>query len=116
MKPMEARRAALYTHAAAKAAEVARGLGLNDSLAEHVGAAVADGLAEDFGGEVLSFPKDASYKLSIREREILERHRKGATFHELKTDYGMTERGMRKLIARALVRDHHLNQQDLFSA
>lgn len=114
MKPMEARRASLYAHVAAKAAETARTLGVDEAGAEHLGAAVADALAEDFGGEVLSFPKDAAFKLSIREREILEKHRAGATFQELRIEYRMTERGIRKLLARAVVRDRHLNQQELF--
>lgn len=114
MKPMEARRAALYAHAAAKAAEVARGLGLDESSCEHIGAAVADGLAEDFGGEVLSFPKDSAYKLSIRERTILEAHRCGTPLRKLMKDYDMTERGLRKLLKRAITRDRDLLQQPLF--
>lgn len=114
MKPMEARRSALYAHMAAVAAAAARELGLDPSTAEHIGAAVTDAIAEDVGGEVLSFPKDAAYRLSIREREILEAHRNGATLSKLSHDYKMTERGLRKLIARAIVRDRHLNQLALF--
>lgn len=114
MKPMEARRAALYTHLTGIVQATAADLGLDPATAEHVAAAVMDAIAEDVGGEVLSFPKDAAYKLSFREREILERHRRGATLRELSHDYNMTTRGLRKLIARAIVRDRNLNQLTLF--
>lgn len=114
MKSMEARRAALYAHVAARAADEALSLGLDADKAEHIGAAIADALAEDFGGEVLSFPKDAAYKLSQRERAILEAHRHGATYTELMREYDMTERGIRKLLKRALQRDRNLNQRSLF--
>lgn len=64
--------------------------------------AVADHLADHWGGQNLSFPKDYRRKLSERELEAYERFN-GENFDTLARDFGMTERGMRKLIAR--VRD-----------
>lgn len=114
MKPMEARRAALYAHVAAKAAEVACDLGLDESQAEHLGAAVADGLAEDFSGELITFPKDSHYKLSLREQAILEAQRRGTPLYKLASDYDMTESGLRRLLKRAIARDRAHRQQPLF--
>jgi Mor family transcriptional regulator len=111
MKPMQARRAALYAHAADKARETAMSLGIAENLAEHIGAAIADGLAEDFGGEVLSFPKDSAYMLSQREREILDAREKGTSLIELMRTYKMTERGLRKLITRATTRRAESTEQ-----
>lgn len=114
MKPMVARRNALYEVIAERAIETAIELGVPRELAEHIGAAVVDGLVEDVGGEVLSFPKDAAYKLSQRELAILDRHRNGATYAQLAHDYNMSERGVRKLIKRARLRNPALNQPELF--
>jgi hypothetical protein len=59
---------------------------------------------------VLSFPKDASYKLSQREHAILAEHRAGTP---IAAKNGMGERGLRKLLKRALQRDADLNQGKL---
>lgn len=116
MKPMEARRNELLADAAAHAAEAVRMFGVPESLADHVGAAVADVLAENWGGQNISFPKDAAFKLSEREREILTAHRNHVPVSKLARDYNMTERGIRKLLHRAELRGGSLNQIDLFEA
>ncbi len=114
MRAMEARRNELLADAAAQAADVALEFGLSSDQAEHVGAAVADRLALNWGGQNLCFPKDAAFKLSQREREILAAHRNGAPVVQLAKSYQMTEQGLRKLLRRAELRDIHLNQIDLF--
>ncbi|MGH8037044.1 MAG: Mor transcription activator family protein [Stenotrophomonas sp.] len=111
---MEARRSELLADAAAQAADTAREMGLSQDRADQIGAAVADRLAENWSGQVLSFPKDHAFKLSLREREILAAHRDGASYSELARKYDMTERGIRKLIRRAELRDRNLNQLGLF--
>ncbi|ASE52181.1 MAG: hypothetical protein LBV10_09395 [Stenotrophomonas sp.] len=112
---MEARRSELLADAAAQAADVARELGLDQDRADQVGAAVADRLAENWSGQVLSFPKNHAFKLSQREREILAAHRDGASYAELARKYDMTERGIRKLLRRAELRDRDLRQMGLFA-
>lgn len=114
MRSMEARRNALLAHAASAAATAARKLGLGDDVAEQIGAVVADTLAEDWGGQTIYFPQDASFKLSPREREILEAHRTGSTIPNLAKQYRMSEQGVRKLLVRANFRDRNLNQLSLF--
>lgn len=116
MKTMEARRAELLAHVAARAADTATDFGLSEDQADQVGAAIADALADDFGGQVLSFPKDSAYRLSIRDRAILEAHRNGASLLTLMRDYKITERGLRRLLKRAESRDRDLRQQQLFGS
>lgn len=98
---MEDRRAELLAHVAQRAAEIVRDLGIDDAHADHIGAAIADMVAEDCGGQVISFPKDAAYRLSQREQDILRARRSGASYVDLMRSYRMTERGLRKLIKRA---------------
>lgn len=114
MNPMAARRAELYQHLAGVVEAAVREIGIAPDLAEHVGAIAVDAIAEDVGGEVLSFPKDSAYKLSQRELAILDEHRHGATFAELARRYNMGERGIRKLVKRAELRHPTMNQQELF--
>lgn len=104
MKRMDARRAELYAGVAASAKQTAMLHGIAEDVAEHIGAAVADGIAEDFGGEMLSFPLGSAYKLSQREKSILEDYARGMSWHQLVRKYHMTERGIRKLISRAGLR------------
>lgn len=114
MKPMEARRNELLTDVVAHAAATAQEFGVPADQAEQIGAAVADALASNWGGQTLSFPKDIAFRLSHRDREILATHRNGASVAKLARDYNMTEQGLRKLLRRAELRDSSLNQIDLF--
>ncbi len=114
MKPMEARRNELLTDVAAHAAAAAQEIGVPTAQAEQIGAAVADALAANWGGQTLSFPKDAAFRLSHIEREILAAHRNGAPVAKLAREYNMSEQGLRKLLRRAQLRDSSLNQSDLF--
>jgi Mor family transcriptional regulator len=114
MKSMEIRRNELLADVASRAEELCRDLGLPPDQAEQVGAAIADTLADDFGGQVISFPKDHAFRLSKRDQAILEAHRAGASLVKLMRDYCMTERGLRRLLQRAEARDRSLRQPGLF--
>jgi Mor family transcriptional regulator len=110
---MKARRADLYEEIAQRVCVECQDLGLDAEMARHIGAAMADLLAEVAGGQVLSFPKDAAYQLSLREMEILRAHQQGASYLDLMTRYRMSERGIRKLIKRATARHAGSRQQAL---
>lgn len=113
-KQMHVRRSELLTSVAASATELARDFGLPDNVAEQVGAAVADTIAEQWGGQVLSIPKDFHFKLSQRDREILEHRRQGATAQEIARQYNMHVRSVRRLLRRAELRGRDDRQQQLF--
>lgn len=91
-------------------------LGVDEAVRQQCGAAVADGLHEDFGGQEIYVPQDSGYKLSQREIEILAKHRAGASLPELQRQYGMTRPGLQRLLKRARTRDPHLDQGKLFGA
>lgn len=110
---MPARRAELLDDIVSQTSVVLAEFGLEGNVVEHLGHALADHLADHWGGQVLSFPKDAAYKLSKHERAILSEHRAGATIAALATKYRFSERGMRKLLKRAASRDVHIDQQQL---
>lgn len=105
---MEDLRNELLSDVAAHAAVVLQDHGVADDVADQAGAAIADHLASHWGGQVLTVPKDYAFRLALRDQMILEEFN-GTNLPELAKRYDMTERGIRKLLARA-----HKRQRDLF--
>ena len=114
MKPMEARRNELLASVATTAAEQARSFGMAADQAEQLGASVADALAEDWGGQNIYVPNRAGFRLSPRDRAILDTHRNGTSVASLAKEYSMSEQGIRQLLRRAAQRDSTLDQMALF--
>ena len=113
---MAERRAELLADVSAHAAEVLRTLGLDPKRAEHCGHALADHLAEHWGGQVISIPVDHAMHLSLRERDILAAREAGKSPHEIAREFGMTESGVRKLLKRAARRNAVDAQMPLFDS
>ncbi len=109
-----ARRSEVLADVAAKATQIAQEFGLDPSIAEQMGAEIADHVAESWGGQVVSFPRDCHYKLVKRERLILDEWRSGVSFADLARRYHVHVRSIRRLINRARVRDRNLDQRDMF--
>lgn len=99
---MEDKRNELFEDFAASAERLLREYELAPAAAGLIASALADHLADHWGGQNLNIPKDYRRKLSARELEAYARF-DGENFDTLAREFGMTERGMRKLIAR--VRD-----------
>lgn len=89
-----------------------QGLG-DDAVADQTGHAVADYLAEEWGGQVISYPKDMAYRLAARELEILEAHRNGASLASLVDRYKITLRALHRLLRRAEARGPKRDQMAL---
>ena len=84
------------------------------SVATVTASALADRVADHWGGQNISFPKDFRWKLAQLELSIYDEWSRGAQFGELGLKYRMTERGMRKLIARVRDRLKAVAQPCLF--
>lgn len=99
------------------AAATASELGLPADAAAHIGHAVADMLMERWAGQQITFPVNGYYGLSDRELAIVARRDQGARVFELAREFGMTERGVRKLLARVDAgRARVSSQMDMFEA
>ena len=110
---MEKLRAEMLADVAAHTVETLVDCGIDPDIAEQCGAAVADRLADHWGGLVFTMPKDYAYKLAKREVAILTAFT-GNNHSELAQEWNMSERGIRKLLARAIVRQRDLFQGKLF--
>lgn len=114
---MARRRHELLQDAAECAASTALEQGATADIADQVGAAVADMLAERWAGQQITFPINAYYGLSPREVMIVEMRNGGAPIFQLAREFGMTERGVRKLLARVEAgRAKISDQMDMFGA
>lgn len=110
---MEDLRSELLIDVATHSALILRDHGIAEDVADQCGAAIADHLAETWGGQVISVPKDYAYRLSQRDQAILAEYT-GQNIDALARRYGMTTRGMRKLIARARRRARDAMQMDMW--
>lgn len=77
--------------------------GVSDKSSPLIANALADHLADHWGGQNLSIPKDYQRKLVAREMEIYGLFT-GDNYDLLAKKYGMTERGIRKLLNRIKAR------------
>ena len=85
---------------------VSKGLqthGVQTEAAESVGLEVADSVADAFGGQSFSFPRDMARRLREREEQALAAFT-GTNYAELAQRFQMTERGLRMLLQRALAK------------
>ena len=112
--PMAERRNELLIDVAAHAADVARDHNIPGHIAEQIGCAIADRLADNWGGQLITFPKDCAYRLSQRDIALYADFT-GNNHSALAKKYGIGTRAIYKLIARFRARSHYLNQPDLFS-
>lgn len=78
--------------------ELLRDIGIADDLADQASTAVADFLAEQWGGQNMVIPKDFRYKVAMRDLEIYRSH--GGDVAVTAKQWGMTERGVKRVIDR----------------
>ncbi|MCD2164688.1 Mor transcription activator family protein [Comamonas koreensis] len=72
---------------------------VSPNAAEMIAGDLADHLADYWGGQLINFPKDFHWKLGKRELEIYDAYN-GFNLGDLARKYDISERGLRKLIAR----------------
>ena len=74
-------------------------MGTHPDAASVIGSSAVDYLSTYWAGQVVTFPKDAQYKLTLKELEIYDQF-DGRNKDDLARRYGMTPRGMGKLLKR----------------
>lgn len=99
---MEAKRHQLLQDMVDQAKQLLVDHEVDAKAADLIANALADHISDVWGGQNLVIPKDYLRKLSAAQLEVYERFN-GTNLDQLAKEYGMGERGMRKLIAR--VRD-----------
>lgn len=109
---MEIRRHEMLEDVQAHTQQILVDHGIKKELAEQAGCAICDRLADNWGGQVITFPKDHRFRLSKRDIEIYKEFN-GRNHNELAKRYRVTTRAIYKIIQR--VRDRmDSNQACLF--
>lgn len=111
---MEAARHELLSDVADHAAATLRDYGIATDVAEQAGAAIANTLAEHWGGQLISIPKDYHFKLAKRDLRIYGEFN-GINHAQLARKYNLTVRGIYKLVERVRRREVERRQAELFS-
>lgn len=110
---MEGMRRELLADVASHASEIAAAHGVKTDVADLIGATVADHLAQHWGGQVISIPKDYHYKLSDLHLQIYTEFT-GNNHMELVRKYGISLQWIYKLISRVGKRETDKRQKKLF--
>lgn len=87
--------------------------GVGQNEAALIASDLADRLADHWGGQNMTFPKEYRRKLTRLEAEIYQMHQ-GYNLPELAQRFKISERGLRKLIARVTKRIRTDSQAGLF--
>ncbi|TDK66011.1 Mor transcription activator family protein [Sapientia aquatica] len=111
---MEQKRHELLSDLASHGTAILIEHGIDDAVADQVATAIADFLAQHWGGQNITIPKDYHFKLSNRDMVIYQEFARGVPYDALAIKFDMTERGMRKLIERVTKREISKRQGKLF--
>ena len=96
---METRRHELLSDIHAQATTIIQDHGINQDIADQVGCAIADYLAQNWGGQNFTIPKDHYYKVANRDMEIYGKFN-GRNYHTLARQYSLSVRAIYKIIKR----------------
>ncbi|WP_211224692.1 Mor transcription activator family protein [Oceanospirillum beijerinckii] len=110
---MEERRHELLADTAQQTEELLKLYGIDESIADQVGCAVADHLANHWGGQLINIPKDYQYKLANRDLEIWNDFT-GSNHAQLAKKYKLSTRAIYKIIKRVKERQSAADQPGLF--
>ncbi|MFN3879820.1 MAG: Mor transcription activator family protein [Nitrincola lacisaponensis] len=108
---MEKRRHELLEDVSAHASQIIINHGVDADIANQVGIAIADHLARHWGGQMITIPKDYFFGIAKRDAEIWAKFN-GRNQSDLARQYGMTLRGIYKVLDRMRSRD--TTQPELF--
>lgn len=96
---MAARRHELLADVAERAACILKMHGMSEREAQDAGDAIADDLAENWGGQYITVPKDMQYRHAKRAQQICDKFN-GFNHAELAMQHGLTVNAIYKILKR----------------
>lgn len=112
--PMERSRHELLSDVACQVTNELKAFGIDPEVAGQVGDAIANHLAEHWGGQSICYPKDHIFKINARDQEIYARFN-GTNHGQLAREYKLSVRAVYTLLKRVQKRmtDRAQHQLDL---
>lgn len=95
----EARRHELLADVADRSAGILKGYGLGEQQAQAAGDDIADDLANNWGGQYITVPKDMQYRNAKRAQQIADEFN-GTNHPELATKHGLSVSAIYKILKR----------------
>lgn len=96
---MTARRHELLADVADRAACILKGYGMGEQQAQDAGDAIADDLADNWGGQYITVPKDMQFRTAKRAQEIHDEFN-GSNHEELARHHGLSVNAIYKILKR----------------
>ena len=96
---MTVRRHELLADVADRAACILKGCGMGEQEAQDAGDAIADDLADNWGGQFITVPKDMKYRHARRAQQIHDEFN-GTNHAELATKRGLSVNAIYKILNR----------------
>ncbi|NMY40903.1 Mor transcription activator family protein [Pseudomonas sp. WS 5013] len=93
------RRHELLADVADRAACILKGCGMGEQEAQDAGDAIADDLADNWGGQFITVPKDMKYRHAKRAQQIHDEFN-GTNHAELATKHGLSVNAIYKILKR----------------
>ncbi|MFV1476685.1 Mor transcription activator family protein [Serratia marcescens] len=100
ISPMAIKRHKLYEEISKHVHAFVRSNGGDETFAEELSNGVVKLIANLFGGQNMTFPKDALYDMKYRDLILYKEYMGSKNIAVLSQKYGMSERGIRKVIER----------------
>lgn len=97
---MVVRRNELLADVADRTMQIMKRYGLDDSQAQKAADNVADDLAENWGGQFITVPKDINYRSAKRRQAIVEAF-DGSNHFELAAEFGLSVNYIYKILKSA---------------
>lgn len=97
---MVVRRHELLADVADRTMEILKRYGLSEANAQEAADSVADDLAENWGGQCITVPKDMKYQNAKRRQAIVDGFN-GSNHSELAKEHGLSANAIYKILKRA---------------
>ncbi|BEH14296.1 Mor transcription activator family protein [Marinobacter shengliensis] len=112
MSRMKALRHELLRDLSAQTDSLLRDYGIPVDVADQVGHALADHMAQHWGGQLVNFPKDARFEVAQRDLDIWSEFN-GRNHPYLAQKYNLSQRAIYDIVRR-MKRQAMEDQKDLF--
>jgi Mor family transcriptional regulator len=114
MSRMKALRHQLLRDLADQVKSLLEDYGISEEISDQVGCALADHMAEFWGGQLVTFPKDARFKVAQRDLDIWSEFN-GRNHPNLAQKYNLSQRAIYDIVKR-MKRQAMEDQIDLFDS
>lgn len=95
----------LFTEIEENVIRLCKELKINDDVCKKIGCGVSDFIADFYAGQVIYFPAQTAFRRGKKDMQIYKKFN-GNNYTELAREFGYSDSGIRKVIARVHKQAH----------